>query len=164
MDSVIIFCAKYVFLVVVLGAAVAWLVAPKDQKFKFLVAVILAGASAYILAKIAGKVYYDPRPFVAEHLRPLVAHAADNGFPSDHALFTATLTAATYFFNKKIAVGMALLTVVVGIARGAALIHSPLDIAAGWILGIAGGVAGYYLASWYFDRKPKTNAGAQAEE
>lgn len=147
MNLVIIFCAKYLFVFVVLALGLAWWRADKTIKPKFAIATILAGAIAFLLSRIAGHVYYDPRPFVSEHVKPLIDHAADNGFPSDHALLTGTLTAITYFFNRKVANVMLLLTVAVGGARVLAMIHSPLDIAGGWALGIVGAVAGYYIAS-----------------
>ncbi len=158
MDSIIAFCAQYLFLLVMLGAGVAWLKTARDQRLKFLASIVVAGMLAYALAKIAGKLYYDPRPFVAEHIKSLVQHAADNGFPSDHALLTATLAVVTYFYNKKIAMGMALLTIIVGVARILAAVHSPLDIAGGWILGSTGAIVSYYIVMWYWQTRDKANS------
>lgn len=162
MDSLIIFTAKYVFAFVVLGTAIAWLRTKKDTKLEFAFSVIAAGIIALVIARIAAKLYFDPRPFVSEHVKPLISHAADNGFPSDHALFTMTLTAITYFYSKKTAAVMLVLTILVGVARIAAKVHSPLDIGAGWIIGIAGALAGYYLANWilkqYNSRQPANKA------
>ena len=152
MNSIIIFCASYLYLFVIVGIGIAWLRTTKNLKVQFIVASIIAGAIAFMLSRIASKLYYDPRPFVTEHVKPLIAHANDNGFPSDHALLTMTLTAITYFYNKKIALAMLLLTVIVGVARILAKIHSPLDIGAGWLFGIVGAVAGYYLTLWLFKR------------
>lgn len=152
MDSIIVFCAQYLFLFVIAGICIAWLKTTKNLKVQFIAATILAGAIAYILSRIASKLYYDPRPFVTEHVKPLIAHQTDNGFPSDHALLTGTLTAITYFFNKKIALGMLILTVIIGIARVLAKVHSPLDIGTGWLFGIIGAVIGYYLALWFFKK------------
>lgn len=159
MNSIIIFCAQYLYLFVVAVIVIAWLRTQKDKRLEFLVAIILAGGIAFILSRIASKTYYDPRPFVTERVKPLIAHAADNGFPSDHALLTGTLTAITYFYNKKVAFVMLILTILIGIARILAKIHSPLDIGAGWLFGIVGAVASYYLVSWYW-RKHKLNNSA----
>ncbi|MHB1865012.1 MAG: phosphatase PAP2 family protein [Candidatus Saccharimonadales bacterium] len=155
MNSVISFCAQYLYLVVILTIFIAWLREKRNLKLKFLVAVIIAGAIAFVLSRIASKLYYDPRPFVSQHVKPLFPHVPDNGFPSDHALLTGTLTAITYFFNKKVASIMLVLTIIIGVARVLAKVHSPLDIAAGWIFGIIGAVISYYLVSWYFNKKVK---------
>lgn len=152
MDRIIIFCAQYLYLFVVLGIGIAWLRTTKNLKVKFIVATIIAGGIAFILSRIASKLYYDPRPFVKDHIKPLISHAADNGFPSDHALLTMTLTAITYFYNKKIALVMLILTIIVGISRILAKVHSPLDIGAGWILGFIGVLVGYYLTVWIFEK------------
>ncbi len=152
MDTFIKFSAQYLFLFVILVIVVALIKTPKDQRFRFLAAIIFSGIIAFILSRIAGKLYYDPRPFVTEHVKPLIPHAADNGFPSDHALLTGTLTAIAFYFNKKYATAMLVLTLIIGWARVAAKVHSPLDIAGGWIFGIIGAVAGYYLIDWYFKK------------
>lgn len=145
---------------VALGLIVAWLRVSKTEKKEFIVATLFAGTIALLLSRIASHVYFDPRPFVSEHVKPLITHAADNGFPSDHALLTMTLTAVTYFFSKKIASVMLILTVLVGIARVLAKVHSPLDILGGWIIGIIGAIAGYYLMRYLFRRYSKANAAA----
>ena len=150
MNAIIIFCANYLVIFVVITIVVAWILAKKDVKLRFLAQIILAGAIAYGLAKIAAALHYDPRPFVAEHIQPLITHAPDNGFPSDHALFTATLTATAFFFNRKIAWAMLAMTDLVGIARILALVHSPLDIAAGWVLGTIGAIVAYFVVRWAF--------------
>lgn len=153
MNSIIIFCAKYVFIFVVLIAAFVWLQSKgKEAKLRLAATTVVAGVIAFAAAKIASSLYFDPRPFVSEHVTPLISHAPDNGFPSDHALFTMTLTAIVYFFNKKAAGVMFALTIVVGVARILAKVHSPLDISAGWVIGIAGASAGYYACRWLFER------------
>jgi undecaprenyl-diphosphatase len=157
MNSIIIFCAQYLYLFVILGIAIAWLKEKRETKFKFLVAIIVAGGIAFVLSRIASRLYYDPRPFVVEHVKPLFPHPADNGFPSDHALLTGTLTAIAYFFNKKTASVMLVLTVIIGAARVLAKVHSPLDIAGGWVFGIIGAVVSYYLVTWYWNKKLKAS-------
>lgn len=159
MDAIIAFCAQYLYLFVILALAIAWLQVVKDNKIKFIVATIFGGIIAFGLSRIAGHVYYDPRPFVTEHVKPIIKHIADNGFPSDHALLTGTLTAIAYFFNKKIANVMLVLTVIIGIARVMAKVHSPLDIIGGWLFGIIGAVCGFYLTRWIF-AKYMTKTGA----
>ena len=156
-NNIIIFFASYLYLFVVLGILLAWLQTRKNLRLQFVVATVLAGVIALILSRIANKLYYDPRPFVTEHVKPLIAHVADNGFPSDHALLTMTLTAITYLYNRKVAAAMLVLTIVVGGSRILARVHSPLDIGTGWVIGIVGAVAGYYIAQYFWAKqKPKT--------
>ena len=153
MDAVIVFVANYLYLFVILILGIAVLQESKDKRVKFVAAIIVSGIIAFILSRIAGKIYYDKRPFVREHIKPLFYHKPDNGFPSDHALLTGTLTAIAYFYNKKWATVMLIPTILIGIARVLARVHSPLDIAGGWVFGIIGSFAGYYLVEWYFKRR-----------
>lgn len=110
-----------------------------------------------MLSRVASKLYYDPRPFVAEHVKFLIAHPADNGFPSGHALLTmTTLTTVTYFYNKKVAAGKLVLTIIVGIARILAKVYSPLDIGVGCLFGIIGTSAGYYIIKYSWSKRKVT--------
>lgn len=150
MNAIIVFCAQYLFILVILLEILAVIRLGKgvDSKVKFLVAIILAGVIAFILSRISSQLYYDPRPFVREHVKPLFPHAPDNGFPSDHALLTGTLTAIAYFYNRKYANLMLIPTLIIGVARVLAKVHSPLDIGGGWVFGIIGSFAAYYLVRW----------------
>lgn len=89
---------------------------------------VIAFPISYLGAKILGKFYYSARPFVVENIKPLVAHAANNGFPSDHTLLTMTVAAIVFYFNKKVGLVLALLAILVGYARIAARIHHQIDI------------------------------------
>ena len=146
MDSLIIFCAKYLFLLIPLLALGAWLQASKKAKKQMLLAAFIAVIAAVILDKIAGKLYYDPRPFVSHHLKPLVAHAADNGFPSEHTLFSATLAVLLYIYRPRLGIAALAIALAVGVARVAAHVHSPIDIIGGAVIGIAAGLGGYAVA------------------
>ena len=153
MDSLIIFGAKYLFALIPLLALVAWLQAGSKPKKQMLAAAASAVILAVILDKIAGKLYYDPRPFVTHNLKPLVAHAADNGFPSEHTLFSTTLAVLLYIYRPKLGLAALATALVVGIARVAAHVHSPIDIVGGAAIGIAAGLAGYAIAKRLFSSK-----------
>lgn len=153
MNEIIKLSAEYLIWVVVAIEVITWWMVKKEDRLKILILIIVAGGIAFVLRTIGGAVYYDPRPFVIEHVKPLIPHAPDNGFPSDHALLSGTLTAVTFFFNRKVAYVMTVLTIIIGVARVLAKVHSPLDIAAGWIFGIIGAICSYYLINWYFNKR-----------
>ncbi len=145
MDSIIIFTAKYVIGLVVLVVAYVWLRLPKRTKLEMAATMFLAGVFALLVSRLLSHFYFDPRAFVRSGVRPLIAHAADNGFPSDHALFAMTLTTVLYFYSKKWAVGAYLLTVAVSFSRVLAHVHSPIDIAGAWLIGAASAVLAVYI-------------------
>jgi undecaprenyl-diphosphatase len=95
---------------------------------------IAGGILALVLDLIAGDVYYDPRPFVTHHLVPIGTHTADNGFRSDHALLTSFLAFTLFHYSKRTGIFLFVIALLVSWARVAANIHSPLDIAGGFII------------------------------
>ena len=153
MDSIIIFCAKYLFIaVLLLYLAALWQASPKYRK-QLLLGFVAAGAVALLLDKLGGKLYYDPRPFVTHHIKPLIDHAADNGFPSEHTVLTFTIGALLVAFRPKLGALTLLLALIVGISRVAAHIHSPIDIIGGILSGIIAGTAGYYVSQKFVPSK-----------
>lgn len=149
MDSLIIFGAKYLFIALPLIFLLAVYQASHKDRKKLIFAIIAAIIVAGLLDKISAKLYYDPRPFVTHHLKPLVSHAADNGFPSEHTLFCFAFAGVTYLYRRRlgwVALGLSLL---VGLARIAAHVHSPIDIIGGIIFGLAAAYAGKWLAERY---------------
>jgi len=157
MDNVIIFCAKYLIIGVVIIFIWAWLKAPIKYKKQMAVALIIAGIIAGIIDKIAGKLYFDPRPFVTHHVTPLVSHAADNGFPSEHTLLCFTIATVLYFYRPKLSYLAFGLAALVGFGRIAAHVHSPIDIIGGIAIGLAAGGFGYYFSTRILDKRHQTH-------
>ncbi len=128
MDLLIVFIAKYLYLLVVLIAVLFMLRLNKVNRIRLAKLSIVTLPLAYIISKILGRFIYDPRPFVVEHIKPLIAHAADNGFPSDHTLLTMTIASIVFVHNRKLGIMLAIMSITIGTARIAAQIHHPLDI------------------------------------
>ncbi len=135
MDVVIVAVAQYFALISVAVAVVVWIRQPPGGKWTLAIAVLTGGLAGLGLIALAGALYYDPRPFVVQHIHPLFAHAADNGFPSDHAALTMFLAVSVWFCSRRWGLVLAVNAVLVGIARVLAHVHSPLDIAAGYLIG-----------------------------
>lgn len=156
MDSIITFGAKYLFIAVVLLWLLAWWQAPRRYRIELIWASIAAVVVAGLLDKISSKLYYDPRPFVTHHVTPLVSHAADNGFPSEHTLFSMTLACVLFFYRPKIGMLAGFIAILVGSARVAAHVHSPIDIAGGILFGLVSGYIGFLVASRWLRPKRTT--------
>lgn len=104
--------------------------------------IFLAGATAYLVAKLVGH-FYQPetmRPFEKMGVEPGAAFLPNPGFPSDHALFAMFLTLAVWFStrSKLLAGTMLVLTVLVGVGRVLALVHTPLDVVGGILIAFTG--------------------------
>ncbi|OGY08860.1 MAG: hypothetical protein A3D24_03350 [Candidatus Blackburnbacteria bacterium RIFCSPHIGHO2_02_FULL_39_13] len=108
----------------------------KNLKIKFLALSALSLSLSLSLAKLLNKIIVDPRPFVVNHIQPLIPHAPDNGFPSDHTLLVATIASIVFVFNKKLGIVIMVLAVIVGYSRVLAQIHHPLDIAGSVLIAV----------------------------
>jgi undecaprenyl-diphosphatase len=102
-------------------------------------AAVLSAALALAVGKLISEVVDRARPFVADphgvHL--FAPHAADPGFPSDHA--TAAFAIAIAILLRKRGLGIAALVAaaVLSIGRVALGVHYPSDVLAGAALGAA---------------------------
>jgi len=134
MGIVLVLMGKYLYLVVILLAIVFVLLQPRETQKKMLMLAVITLPLTYIVAWVAGHLYYDPRPFVAEHIQPLIVHAANNGFPSDHTLITSALAAVIFIYNRKWGIGLGMLALLVGVGRIYARIHSPIDILGSFVI------------------------------
>lgn len=162
MDSVIVFCAKYLFVAVPLLYLVALAQAPKKQRKTMIVSLIIASIVAVILDKLGGKLYYDPRPFVSQHIKPLVEHSADNGFPSEHTTFSMTIGILLFFYRRKLGGLAIVIAYIVGMARIAAHVHSPVDILGAFAIAIIAASVGYYASKKWLS-SPKHHVGRSAD-
>lgn len=136
MNSLIAFAAQYLYLLIIIIALLTILLSPKTIRNNFLKIAVLALPIAYLTGRLASWFFYNPRPFVVEHVQPLIAHAADNGFPSDHTLFTMTVASIIFVYRRKMGLFLAALGLTVGFARVLAKVHHSLDIVAASSLAI----------------------------
>ena len=148
MNLIIIFIAKY-FLFVSAAIAVAYLFRqPRAKQKEILIFALVLLPLSYIAAKLISRFYFDPRPFAQGNFTPLIPHAPDNGFPSDHTLLGAAIAFAVFRFNKKLGFLLLYLTILVGVARVLAGVHHATDIAGSIVI-----VGAIYLLATYFTRK-----------
>jgi undecaprenyl-diphosphatase len=133
-NSAIVFVAKYFLYLSILITVWFWLKSVRETKIELGARLILGGILALALSALASHLYYDPRPFVTQHITPLFAHAADNGFPSDHVLFTSFLGFTVFFYSRRVGSILLAIAVIVGAARVAAHVHNPQDIVGSFVI------------------------------
>lgn len=119
---------------------------PKQQRFAAYSRIVMAGLTAFLVAKLLGAAYQPAveRPFELLGLSAGASYLNNPGFPSDHALFATFLTLAVWFEarTRKIAYVMIALTIAVCVGRVLALVHTPLDVIGGILVASVG-------ALWY---------------
>lgn len=128
MNEIIIFGAKHLTLVMILISGIFFLKLSRQKQKEIVVFAIITLPAVYIVAKLASLLYFNPRPFVVENFIPLIPHADNNGFPSDHTLLSGAVAAIVYFFNKKLGIFLFALAFFVGFARVLVGVHHVIDI------------------------------------
>ncbi len=148
-EGVVVFCAQ-TLPYIVLGLALVFFVIHRHyvknetvslrsifaKVYEFLffgLSAVLAWLSAAILKKIIGA----PRPIERLHdLVPAIIEYGFNSFPSGHATFFSALATMLYLRHKGVGVLFFFFALVIGIARVVAGVHFPIDILAGYALGV----------------------------
>lgn len=132
--------------IVLIGAWALLFKIPKGHRFEAYSRVLLAGLTAYMLAKFIATVYQPSalRPFELLGVEPGASYLNNPGFPSDHALFVTAIACAVWFETrmKKVSVLLASLVIAVCLGRVLALVHTPLDVIGGVVIALVG-------ALWY---------------
>jgi len=146
MHTLIVAVAQYGIVLVGLGAAVAWWRRAGQDR----VTMVVAGAVTLVLLflgiKLAAHLWVDPRPFVVDHTKPMFAHPADNGFPSDHTALGVAIAGVVAFWKRRVGVVLLAVAVLVGVARVAAHVHHVPDILGGAGIGAVASVLGVLVA------------------
>ena len=132
--------------VILIAAFVLLFKIPKGRRFEAYSRILLAGLTAYMLAKFIGAIYQPAtlRPFEVMGVDPGAFYLNNPGFPSDHALFVTAITCAVWFETrlKKISLLLAGLVILICVGRVIALVHTPLDVIGGVVIALIG-------ALWY---------------
>lgn len=142
MNNIIIFLAKYLFLASLIIGGIFFFKLQSSKKIKFFIICIISGLFSLAILKISSIFIIDPRPFVVNHVMPLIPHTPDNGFPSDHTLLTMWLAFIVFLYNKRTGFILILISLLVGVSRVMALIHHPIDILGGIIIAVTSVLAG----------------------
>jgi undecaprenyl-diphosphatase len=109
------------------------------------VAAGLSAAVALAIGQVLSALVHRPRPFVADpsavHL--FARHAADAGFPSDHATASFAIAVAILLRSRRWGYLTLAMAIVLSIGRVAMGFHYPTDVLAGAALGSATAIALY---------------------
>jgi undecaprenyl-diphosphatase len=124
----IIIAAKYLIALPIVIAGILLFTAWPTVRKQAVTFGAIAGILSYATAKVAGLLYFDARPFVVSHVAPLIPHAADNGFPSDHTLLAAVIAAVITKYNWRLGIILWILALLIGATRVLADLHHPIDI------------------------------------
>ncbi len=158
-DLIFIFGAEYLYLFVIIIAAVWFFIQPGPRKKEVLVIACICLPLIFIIFEIAGRLYYNPRPFVVGHFKPLVYHIADNGFPSHHTLLVSAVSAIIFVFSRRAGFALWILALFAGFSRVYAGVHHTIDILGSILISIIPVTLVYFLREHLKNRKLKIFQG-----
>ncbi|MEK7500775.1 MAG: phosphatase PAP2 family protein [Patescibacteria group bacterium] len=157
--AIILFAAYWELVVAVALLAYVWFERVNRAELKVRVtrvglALFSAVAARFGIVAVIRYFWPRPRPFVAQHLQALIDQSPfEASFPSGHATFFMAI--AVYFLlsgEKRIGWFLLVSAVIISLARVAAGVHYPSDIAAGWLAGAA--------VSWKVFRLKRLKSGS----
>jgi len=153
MTALIIFGAKYLIHIVVLGGAVAIaMVGERRKRLTWTLAIALPLGLA--LARLAGLFFSHHQPFAVEGFEPLVWHDVDNAFPSDHVAVGGVFASVAFLADRRIGLVLWAFALLVGLARMLAGVHYGVDVLAAAILALVAVFVAYKAALWVEGRQP----------
>lgn len=136
MTALIIFGAKYLVAIVMLGGAVTLSFAgERRRRLTYLLAIALP--LGYALARLAGLFFQHNQPFAVEGFEPLLPHAVDNAFPSDHVAIAGVFASVAFLADRRAGLVLWAFALLVGLARMLAGLHYGVDVLAAAVLALA---------------------------
>jgi len=127
-DTLAIFAAKYMPVVVILALAILWVTKRNNTRDVILYG-IYAAIIGLVINYIIGLVYFHPRPFMIGLGTQLFQYPAETSFPSDHTTFMVSIALMLLYFKETRVYGVILLILGLtgGLARVFSGVHFPLD-------------------------------------
>lgn len=117
-----------------------------DKRIETYARIVIAGLTSYLFAKLIGSVFQPEleRPFQQLGETAGALYLDNPGFPSDHVLFCIAIFWGVWFESRTrwIAYTILSLTLLIALGRVLALVHTPLDVIGGLVIGSIG-------ALWY---------------
>lgn len=147
MEQLIIFGAEYLLGGIIAGAVVG-IRMYKNLRLKILYAALIALPLGYALARAAGLLFQHHQPFAEQGFEPLVPHAVDNSFPSDHVLMGGIFSSLAFLGDKRFGLALWVLTLLVGLSRMLAGLHYAVDVFVSVVLALLAVGAAWMLLSF----------------
>lgn len=155
-DAITIFFATKIHIGIVLVAISFLLLLPIQKRITLTAKALIALPVAFLSGRLVTLFISSPRPFVVENIQPLIAHIPDNGFPSEHTLLVATISAIVFTENKTLGAILGVFAISVGVARVLADVHHGVDIVGSIIIGIASVSTAHFVVLQYRKRQAST--------
>ncbi len=106
----------------------------KDRDYIYSLLVGETGLFAYILSYIVKHIFMIPRPFITNHITPLVFESSYS-FPSSHVTVMTALSIVIWKINHKLGYAFFIFTILTVLSRMILGVHYPADVLGGMVFG-----------------------------
>ncbi|NWL89756.1 MULTISPECIES: undecaprenyl-diphosphatase [unclassified Paenibacillus] len=152
--------AEYLFY---LGIIIYWFSRGRENKKMVLVA-LFAACAAFGTGSVLAHFFYRDRPFVQYAFHPLIEHAANASFPSDHSIGSFVIATAIFLYRRKDGTAWLLLAGLVSFSRIWNGVHFPFDVITGALLGVLSAILVKQLFQHWSLANRSLNAGLDLYE
>ena len=150
MTDIIVFLGEYFGYILVAGILVFWWENRKRHPRLLLEFIAAAALARGIITELIRFFWERPRPFVEQHITPLIEHTASASFPSGHATLFFALGTILFFYIKTAGALFLLGATILSGARVFAFLHWPSDIIGGAVIGIASAFLVFKVSQRFF--------------
>lgn len=135
LDNLMVFATSDLIYILFLVVVILAIKGGIRERKSFLL-ILFAMPLAILLIKLIHLFLFEPRPFVAFHLSPIVSESTDSAsFPSRHATMAAVAAFAYTYYKSKWTILFLFIMLLIGISRVYVGVHYPLDIVGGFAVG-----------------------------
>lgn len=143
--SLAIIGAKYLFGASLFIAGIYFLKVPRRAQKNILIFSLVTIPFILLIALLGNHLYENPRPFVVGGFTPLIPHAPDNGFPSDHALLVSAIASVFILFSRRIGIILWIIAMFVAVSRVYVGVHHPIDVIGSMIISVFVTIIAYLI-------------------
>src|SRR3989344_9434201 len=153
MTELIVFGATYLVAAVMLGGAVT-LAFAGERRRRLTYILVVALPLGYALTRLAGLFFAHNQPFAVEGFEPLVPHAVDNSFPSDHVALGGIFASLAFLVDRRVGLVLWAFTLLVGLSRMLAGLHYGVDVLVATLLALGAVFVARKVVLWAGGRQP----------
>jgi undecaprenyl-diphosphatase len=145
-DSIAVFAAEYMPVIVILALIYFW-IRKGDSTHDILLYGVYAAITGLIINYLIGLVYFHPRPSMLHLGTQLFQYPTDSSFPSDHTTLMVSIALMLIYFKETRIYGVIILILglIGGFARVFSGIHFPFDIFGSVIVSIISTLLIFYF-------------------
>ncbi len=156
-DSLARFAASDLVFFVVPVVLLLWFWPSPSQatRQRYVGAIVVGGVLALAIGTFAGALRTESRPFAVDAtVTKLIPHAADNSFPSDHALLAFSVSWVILWWRRAAGAVALALACLVALGRVVVGVHWPIDVVGSALIALlAAWIAVFSVPLWAYPQR-----------